>query len=245
MRSAAWRLLECGCCAMVYMPEIPAQEAAETSFDWAASFKRERMRRWLSSPFARLWTAAFLALKPNRERRALRRVRRHAPAAGQFLDIGAGDGRLATAAQAAGYAVTCIELSPVMAAKAARRVGNAHVLVGRLGDFALGRFQVVVAISMLEHDPEPGRLLRMVRGILDLDGVLILKVPNFASYLRRIRGRRWSGFRWPDHVQYFTPASLRLMVERAGLEVTWLEANRLSDNIWLAARHPQTAALSD
>jgi SAM-dependent methyltransferase len=229
---------------MVYMPVIPTPEAVETDFDWADSFKRERMRRWLSSPLARLWTGALFACKPNRERRALGRIRRHAPAAGRFLDIGAGDGRLAAAAQGAGYAVTCIELSPAMAAQAARRVGREHVLVGRLSDFALERFDVVVAISVLEHDPEPRQMLNQVREILRPDGVLILKVPNLGSYLRRIRGRRWSGFRWPEHVQYFTPATLRSMVERARLEVTWIEADPLSDNVWLATCHPRATPLA-
>jgi 2-polyprenyl-3-methyl-5-hydroxy-6-metoxy-1,4-benzoquinol methylase len=221
---------------MVYMPEIPSPDAIESSFEWANSFSRERGRRWLSNPVARACTALFFLLKPSRARRALRRIRRHSPVSGRLLEIGAGDGRLAAAAQRAGYDVICVELSPAMAAKAAQRVGAERVRVGRLEDFALGHFHVVVMISLLEHEPEPLALLRRVAGMLHPGGVVVLKVPNYDCLLRRLRGKGWSGFRWPEHLQYFTPATMRALLAGVGLDVTWMNANPLNDNLWAAAR---------
>jgi hypothetical protein len=74
--------------------------------------------------------------------------------------------------------------------------------------------------------------------VLRPDGRLILKMPNYASVNRRVRGARWCGYRFPDHVNYFTPASLQAMVRAAGLEVVRMRAvDRLptSDNMWLVA----------
>ena len=70
------------------------------------------------------------------------------------------------------------------------------------------------------------------------EGVVVLKMPNFASRLRTLRGRRWSGYRWPEHVQHFTPTTLRPLIEGAGFEVVRIDANAWSDNFWLAARRP-------
>ena len=55
-------------------------------------------------------------------------------------------------------------------------------------------------------------------------GRVIVKVPNYASWNRRLRGTRWCGYRWPDHVNYFTPATLAAAARAAGLEVVRMNA---------------------
>lgn len=236
-RSEPWRLIACDGCGLAYLPEVPPPAAIENDFDWHASFRRERLQRWLRTPLARVWTGLLGLIKPDRDRRALRRIRRWTPP-GRLLDIGAGTGRLAAYVLRAGFDPVCVELSPGMAARAAERVGAARVYRGRLQDFEFKResFDVAVAISYLEHEPEPRRLLRRVHGLLRPGGVLIAKVPNFDSWLRRLRGRRWSGYRWPEHVQYFTPATLAALFERNGFAVSTCRAHALSDNLWMSAR---------
>ncbi len=236
-RSEPWRLIACGGCGLAYLPEVPPPAAIESDFDWHASFRRERLQRWLRTPLARVWTGLLGLIKPDRDRRALRRIRRWTPP-GRLLDIGAGTGRLAAYALRAGFDPVCVELSPGMAARAAERLGAERVRRGRLQDFEFegGSFDVAVAISFLEHEPEPRRLLRRVHGLLRTGGALIAKVPNFDSWLRRLRGRRWSGYRWPEHVQYFTPATLGALVERNGFSVSACRAHALSDNLWMLAR---------
>ena len=53
------------------------------------------------------------------------------------------------------------------------------------------------------------------RALKDTGGVFI-RVPNFGSLNRRIIGANWCGFRHPDHVNYFTLATLRESAQRAG-----------------------------
>jgi len=238
LRHGRWRLIECSTCRLVYMPEIPSAEAIESEFEWSQSFQRERIERWVSSPLARFWTALVLFLKGSRERRALRRIRRSAPAGGRLLDVGAGSGRLAALAQRRGFEVTCVELSPAMAAKAVQRLGAKRVRVGRLADFAFepASFDVAVAISFIEHEPEPALLLRRLHEILRDGGALLLKAPNYDSRLRTLRGKNWAGYRWPEHVQYFTPRTLSALVCAAGFEIGRIDAPALGDNLWLVAR---------
>jgi hypothetical protein len=87
-----------------------------------------------------------------------------------------------------------------------------------------GSVHVVVLSCILEHEIEPLPLLRRCRERLTLDGRIVVKVPNYACAGRRLRGTRWCGYRWPDHVNYFTPQTLTAMARAAGLRVVRMNA---------------------
>ena len=94
---------------------------------------------------------------------------------------------------------------------------------------------VVVMSSFLEHECRPLSLLKRLYPILTAKGVIIVKVPNFACWNRIIRGRRWCGFRYPDHVNYFTPRTLRRLAQEAGFTVSrqsYLDKFPFSDNMY-------------
>jgi hypothetical protein len=65
-------------------------------------------------------------------------------------------------------------------------------------------------------------------------GVAIVKVPNYGSLNRRVTGRKWCGFRYPDHLNYFTPQTLRGLAEGCGYRVRFGLTDRLptSDNMY-------------
>ncbi|MCG3128488.1 MAG: Ubiquinone biosynthesis O-methyltransferase [Phycisphaerae bacterium] len=279
LRHDRWRLVGCAGCGLPYMPEYPTDEAIDTEFEWSESFKRERMERWMRNPFARAWTMSVLFMKPSREARALRWIRRSAPPTiavdgslgatpselhatraapsgtraapsgtevpsgtrrARMIDVGCGDGRLPALALRWGYDAIGVEPSPKMASRAARRMGAERVLCGRLADFDLerGSFDLAVTVSYLEHEPRPAPVLRRLFELLRPGGVTVHKTPNYDCLLRRVLGARWSGYRWPEHVQYFSPATLGRLIVNVGFEVISVKANPLSDNFWIAARKP-------
>ncbi len=93
----------------------------------------------------------------------------------------------------------------------------------------------VILSTFLEHEYQPLKLLKRLQSSLKADGVMILKVPNFNSWNRHIRGQRWPGFRYPDHVNYFTPQTLARLVQEADLylarQTIW-DKLPLSDNMY-------------
>lgn len=98
-----------------------------------------------------------------------------------------------------------------------------------------GRFRLILLASYLEHEVQPLPVLRRCRALLADSGLVVVKVPNYACWNRRLRGARWCGFRWPDHVNYFTPATLREMAARAGLRVSRMalrDRHPLSDSLY-------------
>ncbi len=94
-------------------------------------------------------------------------------------------------------------------------------------------FDGIVMSSYLEHEEEPLKVLKGAARALKPTGKIYVRVPNFGGLNRRVTGRKWVGFRWPDHVNYFTVADLRRIAAMAGLEVQLLNPIRLpfDDNI--------------
>ena len=98
----------------------------------------------------------------------------------------------------------------------------------------------VVLRSYLEHESEPKSLLKGCFNVLKSGGAIIVKVPNYNSLNRRFVGTRWCGFRYPEHVNYFTPASLARMARETGFSVRqdFRDALPTSDNMWAVLIKP-------
>ena len=141
----------------------------------------------------------------------------------------------------AGFDAVGVEPSPKMAARAARRVGPQNVKVGRLQDFdfAAASIDAIVTVSYVEHETRPAAAMRDFFRLLRPGGYCIQKTPNYDSRLRALLGKRWSGYRFPEHVQYFHASTLVRMLREAGFEIAGVHANPLGDNFWVAARKPR------
>jgi len=93
--------------------------------------------------------------------------------------------------------------------------------------------------SYLEHETAPREVLMASRRVMRPGAALIVKVPNFASWNRWLRQGRWCGFRYPDHVNYFTPESLLALLKSTGFGIERFQLRDrwpLSDNQWIVAR---------
>jgi hypothetical protein len=60
------------------------------------------------------------------------------------------------------------------------------------------------------------RFAARVRTWLRPGGLLGLTLPNVASFAARAMGRHWFYYAAPDHVHYFTPATIRRCLADAG-----------------------------
>ncbi|MDH3592013.1 MAG: class I SAM-dependent methyltransferase, partial [Planctomycetota bacterium] len=91
----------------------------------------------------------------------------------------------------------------------------------------------------LEHEPYPSEALRCARDLLRPGGHLFIKVPHYGSWNRRLMGRSWSGYFFPQHLFYFTPRTITRMLDKCGFETVrnrFRDHVPLSDVLWIAAR---------
>lgn len=92
----------------------------------------------------------------------------------------------------------------------------------------LPKVQAVWCSAVLEHVLSPHLFLRKLYGLLAEDGLLLLYVPTvplLPSLARLPRfGKYFKGSRAADHINFFTPATLRWTCERSGFKTRELSA---------------------
>lgn len=238
-----WSIKDCRTCGFVYLDPVPRYEALHATLSWEKSRESENRRRAAERPVS--YRVSQALRKRNRlfPRRDIARMAEDSAPPGNVLDIGCAEGgRAMTLAE--GYIPYGIEISADLARAAdasfATRGGaciHAPALDG-LKQFPDGFFTAAMLRSYLEHEVQPAEVLQELARALAPGGAAIVKVPNYASLNRRVTGRRWCGFRYPDHVNYFTPASLRAMAGRAGFAADFglTGAIPTSDNMWAVLR---------
>ena len=243
-----WQLARCTGCGFVFLRNPPNYAALDTAHAWERNRgdRRERMRD--EHPLAERLSQTRRSVRHHLRqwttpRDKLNRLIAAWIPPGRVVDVGCGDGDR-IAALPPGYSGVGIEISRAIArtASASLAGGDAEVVnapaVDGLAAMAAGSASGVVMRSFLEHELRPRALLAEAARVLAADGAAIVKVPNYGSLNRVVMGPRWCGFRFPGHVNYFTPRTLRRMVEDAGLVVARfnpVDRFPTSDNMWLVA----------
>jgi SAM-dependent methyltransferase len=243
-----WELKQCAGCGLVYLENAPAYQKLEAEFAWEKTWAEEGTRRRRREPLLYYASRALQSVPKQLFRRdkLMSWVRRYI-APGQILDVGCAGGHTLLKLPDQ-YVPFGIEVSRELASVARARFsprggdvlqGDAISVLPRL---PAGSFSGVLMTSYLEHEADPRTVLEHVVRIMRPGARAIVKVPNFASWNRLVRGRRWCGFRYPDHVNYFTPALLDRLLRAGGLRVlrfsSW-DRFPTSDSMWLVAEKPR------
>jgi 2-polyprenyl-3-methyl-5-hydroxy-6-metoxy-1,4-benzoquinol methylase len=133
---------------------------------------------------------------------------------GRLLDFGCGAGKFLSRMHALGWDVTGLDFSHT--AVDAVRAPGLRAVQGTLPhpDLALRSFDAVTLRQALEHLPEPRLTIRCAWDLLDRGGLLLVQVPNFASWDVDLFGEAAMELDLPRHLNHFTPATLRTMIAR-------------------------------
>lgn len=137
------------------------------------------------------------------------------PPPGRWLDIGCDHGFFIDEVRRNGYDVAGVE--PSQRARAyARRIGlDVEADVANVQ----GRWSVISMWHVLEHIGEPRAMIDRCIELLEPDGILCIRVPDFASAWRHVFGARWIWYQPGVHLVHYTDRALRQLVESSGLTV--------------------------
>jgi SAM-dependent methyltransferase len=234
-----WAIKECLGCSFVYIDSAPQYEVQFETMAWERTTKVEEQRR------AELRPISYKLSKRTRFRGHILPKRTMVSyitariSSGNVLDLGCGGGQ-AMASFPPCFVPFGIEISSQAAAIADRtfRARDGYAVsaacVDGLRHFPPDFFAAASLRSYLEHEAEPLAVLENLQRVLGPRGFAVVKVPNYGSLNRRVMGHRWCGFRYPDHLNYFTPETLSTMAAKAGFDTSFGLTGRLptSDNMW-------------
>ncbi len=212
-----WDMVACRDCGFVYLKEAPVYAALSEDLAWTKQFAKEKVRRKQKQPIVswldektrwRLHIA-----RDNEWAYITERV-----ASGRVLDVGCGPVNHIPDR----YTPFGIEIEKDAAAIAdgimrerGGRAVHAPALEG-LAQFEDGFFDGMIMRSYLEHEARPRDVLEACHRKLRPGGVIYVKVPNFGTINRIVRGVDWCGFRFPDHLNYFDVARLDRLARATG-----------------------------
>ncbi len=218
-----WRCTDCGL-EQIYPVPTPAELGrlyeSYYNFGGERGTSYTRLREWfVSSWLYRMWI--FLDGDISFHGRK---------GAGRLLDAGCNEGRGLRIYARNGFHVEGLELNPTAAAVA--REAGFTVHLGDTTDFtASAAYDVVVLSNVLEHAPDPKKVLINLRGNLNPGGQLWISCPNSRSWLRKVFGRSWINWHVPFHISHFSAESLRRLLTDAGFRN--VETRQITPALWV------------
>lgn len=136
----------------------------------------------------------------------------------RLLDFGSGKGQFLVAAKELGWTGFGIETAKERAdfAREKYKVEVRQEFYSE-GKVAVGKYDLITLNHVLEHLPEPLRLLKeLLVSNLSKDGLTYIEVPRADSWQARIAGQNWMHWDIPKHLTHWTEAGLKKELYRIG-----------------------------
>jgi SAM-dependent methyltransferase len=163
---------------------------------------------------------------PHKDWRYLTFLQENLPS-GKLLDVGCGNGAFLLMARDRGFDVFGFDYDERTIAIAKQR-GLKNVESANFDRYcqerAPGEFSVVTLFDVLEHTPEPARLLGQIKPLIKPGGYLAITLPNELRPL--LHGRADYDYP-PHHFTRWTPDAMKNFLERNGFSVIRQKADFL------------------
>lgn len=156
----------------------------------------------------------------------------------RMLEIGCGTGCFLDESVRQGWDADGIEVSEYAAAQAAER--GLAVTCGPLEEIDLpaDEYDCVALWDVIEHMRDPAGSVRRAAAALKRGGLLALSTGDITSWCARLSGRHWHLFNLPEHLFFFSPRSLELLLAGAACrlvettrEVNWVPVAYLMERL--------------
>ncbi|MBA4147580.1 MAG: class I SAM-dependent methyltransferase [Verrucomicrobia bacterium] len=228
-------LVRCQSCEMVFADQVPAQYADAFYNEVADSLYLSEEK--LQSDYA---TVRF-----EREIKLLR----HHLSSGRILDVGCSTGAFLYQVKKRwpkSYDILGTDICQPALAYAKRQQVSVVEESFLKCDFGESHFDAITFWAVLEHLLDPRLFLAKAASLLKPGGFCFILVPNFRSLATRLLGAKYR-YIFPQHVNYFTSATLRKLV---GTESNWkiVEEGSCHFNpmvIWQDRKNKGAAFVSD
>lgn len=150
---------------------------------------------------------------------------------GKLLDVGASTGFFVSVAKKRGWKVMGVEYSKEAVRIAKEKFGiflvNGEITSNKIPN---NYFDVVTMHSVLEHLPDLEETVKEVNKKLKKRGYFVFNVPNVKSFeysFYKMLKRKFPGFIF-EHLYYFNPDNIELLMERNGFSIKKMTSRHFS-----------------
>jgi SAM-dependent methyltransferase len=220
-----FELFSCAACGTVYIHPRPTEA-------FLRDFYQGQNRYYFDK----------VAKKLRRARNRLRWLRWFVRG-GRFLDIGCHGGFAVEAAREAGFAACGLDLDADAIDYARRQYPRNTYYNASIGDVArdhAGEFSLIHCAEVIEHVPDGRGFAAAAFTLLRPGGYFYLTTPDISHWRRPKDVLAWNRFVPPEHLTYYNPDSLKLLLRQAGFAIVARKLS-LKPQLNLLARKPVTA----
>ena len=231
----SYHIVQCSRCGL-----IGTQELLSPDFDGAYKVDERDEERFLKYALpARLvtWERFWNRIEPFKTH-------------GELLEAGSGYGHFLLEAGRRGWQAQGVEPGEYPAWVAQNRQ-NVSVWKGKLEEFPIEicDFDVMVLWDVIEHVPDPIRLLQRCWKRLRPGGALLVRTPDAqvltmsnTSPMKRFLLNAYIQLVYPanpaEHIYHFTPEVLTEIIISTGFKISWIDRESLEGEVALYGRNP-------
>lgn len=211
--------IECGACGSLMVEQVPSMEELS---EFYANFNSRYTGGGSSGGKNQILYA----------QRYLELVKRHSRQ-GSVLDMGCANNPFPNVAVQDGFKVTAMDYSRPDLLDPAVHFEHGHLNSVDLLDSGL-QFDVVTSWAVIEHVADPDLAFAILSKLLKKGGQLHLTTPEYGTSLTRSSAGRTRWFYPPEHLHMISPAAMRVLARRHGLELVEWRHFEISRLRWLA-----------
>lgn len=223
-------VVRCMACGLIYCTPIPKLE-------WTVA---------LHSSIQRFYDLPFVLTNVPNYIEGLQIIKREKGSSGNLLDVGCGSGIFLLIAEKAGFSVQGCDIQQEHIAFAKQFLGF-RVQLGDVEslEFKEGQYDFITLWDVIEHLRRPNTVIQKLYNFMKDDGLLFIVTPNynFSFYVmfhpvwrrlqRALVGRRdksdvTHSF---EHLYFWTPKTLRLLLEQNGFKSVKFYPRLLYENL--------------
>jgi 2-polyprenyl-3-methyl-5-hydroxy-6-metoxy-1,4-benzoquinol methylase len=86
-------------------------------------------------------------------------------------------------------------------------------------NFDNNKFDIITLWHVLEHIADPEIYIRKINDLLENRGILLIEVPNYNSWSRKIFSKHWLAMDPKHHRVFFTPDSLKTLLKKYNFRI--------------------------
>jgi 2-polyprenyl-3-methyl-5-hydroxy-6-metoxy-1,4-benzoquinol methylase len=208
-----FEIMECGACTLRFTQDVPNAEAISPYYKAEDYISHTDTSKGFINKIYKIIRKRTL-VKKRKLVQKYTGIKK-----GNFLDVGSGTGSFVNEMKLNDWQVTGLEPDEDARKTAADLYGLGLKDSKEFYRLAPASFDAITLWHVLEHVHDLSAFVQQLKKLLTKNGKLFIAVPNYTSFDAKIYKEYWAAYDVPRHLYHFSPASMKLLMEKNGLNI--------------------------